>query len=259
MQLLHNPFLLCLSGPETDLHSVSVQWWSQIKTAGIVREGDLTGWPACHTVFTIQQYIHTYASSTIFVHFLPGHTLPSSATLPSCQVYGYEYLPVLISLRKAGLLSLQEGKTHQSIRRQFRLLVEPTGRVCEKHKQIFTSLRIFYSQHPVANYHPSLLLLVHPPAPTLTPHYLILTLCSHPHPSLPHPHPLFPPSSLTTSSSPFVPTLIPHYLILTLCSHPHPSLPHPHPLLPPSPLTTSSPLPHRSLKISPMCTPDMLL
>ena len=149
-QLLHNPFLLCLSGPETDLHSVSVQWWSQIKTAGIVREGDLTGWPACHTVFTIQQYIHTYASSTIFVHFLPGHTLPSSATLLSCQVYGYEYLPVLISLRKAGLLSLQEGKTHQSIRRQFRLLVEPTGRVCEKHKQIFTSLRIFYSQHFVA-------------------------------------------------------------------------------------------------------------
>ena len=150
MQLLHNPFLLCSSGPETDLHSVSVQWWSQIKTARIIREGDLTGWPACHTVFTIQQHVHTYVSSTIFVHFLPGHTLPSSATPPSCQVYGYEYLPVLISLRKAGLLSLQEGKTHQSIRRQFRLLVEPTGRVCEKHKQIFTSLRIFYSQHFVA-------------------------------------------------------------------------------------------------------------
>ena len=103
-----------------------------------------------HVTLSLLYSIHTYASSTIFVHFLPGHTLPSSATLPSCQVYGYEYLPVLISLRKAGLLSLQEGKTHQSIRRQFRLLVEPTRRVCEKHKQIFTSLRIFYSQHFVA-------------------------------------------------------------------------------------------------------------
>ena len=156
-------------------------------------------------------------ASPFFVYFLPGHTLPSSATPPSCQVYGYEYLPVLISLRKAGLLSLQEGKTHQSIRRQFRLLVEPTGRVREKHKQIFTVFAYFTLNilSPVASL-----------TPTLTFYYNSI--------------PLLPPPPLTTSSSPSAPTLTPHHLILTLCSHPHPSPPHPHPLLPPSPLTTSS-------------------
>ena len=72
------------------------------------------------------------------------------------------------------------------------------------------------SCRPVASLTPNLLLLLHPPAPTITPHHFILTLCSHPHPSPPHPHPLLPSSPLTTSSSPSAPTLTPHYLILTL-------------------------------------------
>lgn len=133
---------------------------------------------SCHTALVMYQPLCGYIVATTLCS-LPAP--PFYAPSPSCQVYGYEYLPVLINLRKAGLLSLQEGRTHQAVRKQFRLLVQPTGMVSDRpwirdglrlpSSPLFTHSLLSPSLLPPSPLHPSLL----PPSPS-TPHYSHLHL-----------------------------------------------------------------------------------